>query len=245
LLYMNIYKQLPDFNLQINLSLGSEIVAVLGPSGAGKTTLLHCLAGLRKPEKGEIVLNERLLFSSTKRVNLPPRQRQMGYVFQSYALFPHLTVQKNVLYGVAVNRKARKSHLEAGEVLRLLKIEHLAGRYPGQISGGEKQRVALARALLTAPQALLLDEPLSALDRETRTKLRSGLKLLHQRWKIPFLLVTHDSEDAQALADRMVVLKNGLVQEELPGKTADGLINQEPAKALTRVGFYVKPPEFY
>lgn len=204
---LNIEKELPSFRLRVNLRVLNEFLVVVGPSGAGKTTLLQCLAGLQRPEEGEIVLKGRVLYSSTGRVNIPPRLRRVGYVFQDYALFPHLTVEQNAAYGM----KNRRNGLEVQEMLEMLQISHLARRYPGQISGGERQRTALARALLAGPELLLLDEPLSALDYETRLKLRGELKTLQRRWGIPFILVTHDLEEAFALGDRVVRLERGEV----------------------------------
>lgn len=206
LLTVNIIKELPAFSLQIELSVKNEVLVVLGPSGSGKTTLLQCLSGLQKPRRGEIVLNGRVLFSSTARVNLPPRYRRVGYVFQDYALFPHMTVEQNAAYGMKGNRQ---EGLKLQEVLEMLQIAHLARRYPGQISGGERQRTALARALLADPELLLLDEPLSALDYETRHKVRGELKSLQRHWRIPFILVTHDLEEAAFLGDRVVAWKRG------------------------------------
>ncbi|MDH7577884.1 MAG: ATP-binding cassette domain-containing protein [Bacillota bacterium] len=207
LLNVNIEKQLPSFRLRVDLRVLNEFLVVVGPSGAGKTTLLQCLSGLQQPEEGEIVLNSRVLFSSAGRINLPPQLRRVGYVFQEYALFPHLTVEQNAAYGM----KNRRNSLEVQEMLEMLQISLLARRYPGQISGGERQRTALARALLAGPELLLLDEPLSALDYETRLKLRGELKTLQQRWDIPFILVTHDLEEAAALGDRVVRLDMGQV----------------------------------
>ncbi|MBE3587617.1 MAG: ATP-binding cassette domain-containing protein [Thermoanaerobacteraceae bacterium] len=208
MLSVNIFKELPAFPLQIELTVKNEVLVVLGPSGAGKTTLLQCLSGLQKPRRGEIVLNGRVLFSSTARVNLPPRHRRVGYVFQDYALFPHMTVEQNAAYGMKGDGDAG---LKLQEVLEMLQIAHLARRYPGQISGGERQRTALARALLAGPELLLLDEPLSALDYETRRKVRGELQSLQRRWGIPFILVTHDLEEAAFLGDRVVRLERGRV----------------------------------
>jgi molybdate transport system ATP-binding protein len=210
-LVAEIIKPLPVFRLEVKVGVANEILVVLGPSGAGKTTLLQCLAGLQRPREGEITLNGRVLFSSTTRINLPPRHRRVGYVFQDYALFPHLTVQQNAAYGMKRDRYGWAGGLGVSEVLDMLRISHLAHRYPGQISGGERQRTALARALLAGPELLLLDEPLSALDRETRLLLRGELKSLQRRWGIPFILVTHDLEEAEFLGDRVIRLERGKV----------------------------------
>ncbi|CAA7599460.1 Putative ABC transporter [Acididesulfobacillus acetoxydans] len=207
-------KELPGFELEINIALTEGILAVVGPSGAGKTTLLQCVAGLQKPSWGEIRIGGRLVFSSREAKNIPARERRIGYLFQDYALFPHLTVEKNVLYGKPKGDDRRAKRLSLAEVLRMLGIEHLKNRYPGQISGGEKQRVALARALMTAPELLLLDEPLSALDPETRSALQRELRRLQLEWQIPFILVTHDLREAEFLGDQVIRINRGR-QEEL------------------------------
>lgn len=189
-------KELPDFTLRVDLLVDTEEILVLsGPSGSGKTTILECLAGLRKPNYGEISLNGRILFSSVGKINIPPYRRGIGYIFQHYALFQHMTVKDNVQYGL--KKDGRDKSRKIDEAMARFGILHLAGRYPHQLSGGEKQRVALARALLSEPSLLLLDEPLSALDRSLRETLRQQLKELHQAWKVPFVLVTHSRCEEQ------------------------------------------------
>ncbi|OPY58554.1 MAG: Sulfate/thiosulfate import ATP-binding protein CysA [Pelotomaculum sp. PtaU1.Bin035] len=203
-----ITKKLWHFNLDLHVKIGSQILVLCGPSGSGKTTVLHCLAGLLKPSAGFIKLNDRFLFSSGEKINIPTRLRNTGYLFQDYALFPHMTVRHNVMYGLKRKRRAG-ANVDAVELLKSFGVGHLADRYPGQLSGGEKQRVALARALAVQPQLLLLDEPFSALDKSTGESLRQEVKKLHRQWKIPFVLVSHDEEDAQFLGDVIVSLENG------------------------------------
>ncbi len=205
-------KSLWHFDLDININLQDQIMVLWGPSGCGKTTTLNILAGLLNPDAGMIQLNKRLLFSTWKHVNVPARHRQIGYLFQDYALFPHKTVMQNVCYGIHSHKSDRA--ITRQDILRLLEsfgIQHLVGRYPGQLSGGEKQRVALARALAVNPKLLLLDEPFSALDYENKVILRQELKQLHLHWKIPFIMVTHDKEDADYLGDIIMKIEAGRV----------------------------------
>ena len=202
-------KKLPAFELDVDISLSHGILALVGPSGAGKTTILQCVAGLQTPSWGEINIHGKTVFSSEQGANIPIRNRRIGYVFQDYALFPHMTVEKNVIYGKPKIGSTPNKVLTASDVLELLKIEHLRNRYPNQISGGEKQRVALARALMTEPELLLLDEPLSALDHDTRSTLQQELLKLQAQWQIPFILVTHDVQEAEMLGDQIIKLDHG------------------------------------
>jgi len=207
-------KKLWHYTLDVQLKAGNQILVLWGPSGSGKTTVLQCLAGLMKPSAGFINLNERVLFSSGEKVNLPTRLRKVGYLFQDYALFPHLSVKNNVLYGLK-GKLGKEEHLSLDPIglLHAFGVGHLVDRYPWQLSGGEKQRVALARALAVQPQLLLLDEPFSALDKDTRSNLRRELKELHGQWRIPFVLVTHDEDDASILGDLVISLKKGCSRE--------------------------------
>ncbi len=199
-----------DFRLTLALAVGTETVAVVGPSGAGKSSLLRAIAGLERPAAGRIAVDGHALFDSAERVNLPPEHRMVGLVFQEYALFPHMTVLHNVRFGG--RRRAR-------ELLERLRIGHLADARTGWLSGGERQRVALARALAREPRVLLLDEPMAALDPQTRAGVRGELRELLRELGLPTLLVTHSFGDASALADRIAVLEGGrLVQQGTPGE---------------------------
>ncbi|MDR3599819.1 MAG: ATP-binding cassette domain-containing protein [Desulfosporosinus sp.] len=202
-------KKLLTFELEVDISLSQGILALVGPSGAGKTTILQCLAGLQTPSWGEINIHDKIVFSSERGKDVPIRNRHIGYLFQDYALFPHMTVEKNVVYGKPKKGSNPNKALTATNVLKMLKIEHLRNRYPKQISGGEKQRVALARALMTEPELLLLDEPLSALDQDTRSSLQQELLKLQAQWQIPFILVTHDVHEAEMLGDQIIKLDHG------------------------------------
>ncbi|MFV9511533.1 ATP-binding cassette domain-containing protein [Tepidibacillus sp. LV47] len=213
MLQFQIEKKLPYFTLHVDYTFENGILVLFGPSGSGKTTTLNAIAGLTKPNQGKIVLNQTVFFDSEKKIDLPVQQRKIGYVFQDYALFPHMTVEQNILYGV----KHQHLLLDQNEYERLtsqLKVKHLFQRYPANLSGGEKQRVALARALITSPKLLLLDEPFSALDYDTRVEFRQELKRLHQLWQIPFILVTHDREEARILGDIILYLYQGQMMKE-------------------------------
>src|SRR5699024_419195 len=189
--------------LAVTFKIENEIISLLGPSGSGKSTILNCVAGLTKPNSGLIKLHNQTLFKGHKEI-IPTPKRNIGYLFQDYALFPHMTVSKNIAYGM-------KSKDFAKTVTKELRIQHLHDKYPHQISGGEKQRVALARALATEPKLLLLDEPFSALDDETRIKGHEELLRVHQLWDIPVLLVTHNWDEANKLASSILRLKDGKI----------------------------------
>jgi sulfate/thiosulfate transport system ATP-binding protein len=199
----------------VSLEIGSgELIALLGPSGSGKTTLLRMVAGLEYTDAG------RILFDKTDATKIPVRERGVGFVFQHYALFPHMTVGENIAFGMKVSRQRRSSAAIASrvrELLALVRLEGLADRFPGQISGGQRQRVALARALAVDPKVLLLDEPFGALDANVRRDLRRWLREIHDQLGITTLFVTHDQEEALDLADRVVILDEGrIVQQGTP-----------------------------
>jgi len=205
-----IHKKLPVMTIEVDFSVTEGIMAIFGPSGSGKTTILNCIAGLQQPDSGLISLNGRTFYSSGQQISIPARKRKIGYVFQDYALFPHLTVKANAMYGIPSGCKTGKGYrMTVLDVLEMLKIVHLQERYPAQLSGGEKQRVALARALMAEPELLLLDEPLSALDHATRAALQGDLLELQRIWQIPFVLVTHSRRELSILADQVLYLAKG------------------------------------
>jgi molybdate transport system ATP-binding protein len=205
MLHVDIKKELPGFTLDVQFTVENNIAVLFGPSGCGKTTTLRCIAGLIKPDAGEIKNNGKTLFSSSAQTFVPANHRRVSYMFQEYALFPHLNVKKNIWYGVKRHDKTAENLYE--RLLALLHIEHLTERFTDRLSGGEKQRVALARALMAEPEILLLDEPLSALDEDTRCQLQIELKRMQQLWNIPFILVTHDRSEAKALGDKVILLE--------------------------------------
>ncbi|MHC1726998.1 MAG: ATP-binding cassette domain-containing protein [Syntrophobacteraceae bacterium] len=201
-----------NFSLNVAFTSQQESVVLFGPSGSGKTLTLHSIAGLMAPDAGRIVLNGRVLFDAEKGINLPPRHRGIGYVFQDYALFPHLTVLENVGFGLKKNwqwRLCRKEKRQVMEFLELLEIPQLAHSFPLDLSGGQKQRVALARALILKPDLLLLDEPFAALDTLLRVKLRKELAQIQASFGIPVIMVTHDPEDIRAFAETLVIYEMG------------------------------------
>ncbi len=199
-----------SFELRASFRASAGFTMILGPSGSGKTTLLDCIAGLARPDSGRIAIGERVIFDSARGIDLPPASRRIGYLFQSLALFPHLTVERNVEYGIA-RMPAAERERRVSAILDSFRIGDLRGRRPGEISGGERQRAALARSLVTDPAVMLLDEPLSALDLGTRSKIIEDLRRWNERHRIPILYVTHAPEEAFALGERVVVLEAGRV----------------------------------
>ena len=193
-----------DFALEIRERIDARVTALFGPSGSGKTTILDAIAGLRAPHDGTIALGQRVLFSSAARVNLPPHQRHVGYVTQDVALFPHLDVRRNVLYG---RRDGQRLALD--QVAGMLEVSGLLDRRIQQLSGGERQRVALARALMSAPDVLLLDEPLAAVDIERRRRILPYLERVRDDLAVPIVYVTHDVEEIRRIADHVVTLEDG------------------------------------
>jgi len=205
-----IHKKLSGITIDVAFDVTEGILVIFGPSGSGKTSILNCIAGLQQPDSGHISLNGTVFYSSGDRIAIPARKRRIGYVFQDYALFPHMSVKGNVMYGIPNGcKKGQGYRMTVLDVLEMLKITHLQDRYPAQLSGGEKQRVALARALMVEPELLLLDEPLSALDHATRATLQGDLMELQRIWQIPFILVTHSRKEMSILADQVLFLANG------------------------------------
>ncbi|HUI40606.1 MAG TPA: molybdenum ABC transporter ATP-binding protein [Terriglobia bacterium] len=198
------------FKLEAAFQAAPGFTILFGPSGSGKTTLLQCIAGLHTPDEGRVAVGKRVLFDAERGINVPVPARRVGYLFQDLALFPHLTVERNVRYGLA-RLPARERADRTAEILKSFRIAHLRGRKPGAISGGERQRTALARALVTHPAVLLLDEPLSALDTSTKTKIIEDLRAWNAARGIPILYVTHSAAEAFALGERVMVLEAGAV----------------------------------
>ncbi len=206
-------------NLSITIEDG-DFVTLLGPSGCGKTTTLRQIAGLETPTSGEILIDGQVVFSSDKMVDVSPSKRNVGFLFQNYALWPHMTVKQNIAFGLE-NLKWKKDDIEkrVKELLELLKIEEFTERYPAELSGGQQQRVAIARTLATNPRVLLMDEPLSNLDAKLRMEMRTELKRLHRETGATFVYVTHDQLEAMTLATKICLLKDGILQQYAPPLT--------------------------
>ncbi|BCJ88151.1 molybdate ABC transporter substrate-binding protein [Effusibacillus dendaii] len=227
MLSFQLRKQLRNFTVDITHQIDKETLVLIGHSGCGKSTTLKMLSGLLAPDEGFIHLNGRVLYDTQNKINLAPEHRNIGYVFQNYALFPHLTVTENVAYGISrLDREEKMARVN--ETLDFLGIQSLSQAKPAMLSGGEQQRVALARALVTRPQLLLLDEPLSALDISTRSFVRTELKEILRKLSIPTIIVTHDYEDARVLADRIAVMDHG----EILQSGTDREISEYPASSF-------------
>jgi multiple sugar transport system ATP-binding protein len=203
-----------NINLQVK---DKDFVTLLGPSGCGKTTMLRMLAGLESPTEGEIFIDDKCVFSSYRRIDVSPDKRDVGFLFQNYALWPHMTVYKNISFGLE-NQKWNKSIIEqrVTELLELLKIEELAQRYPAELSGGQQQRVAIARTMAPNPKVLFMDEPLSNLDAKLRMEMRSELKRLHLETNSTFVYVTHDQLEAMTLSTKICLMNEGTIQQYAP-----------------------------
>jgi sulfate/thiosulfate transport system ATP-binding protein len=207
----DVSKQFGKFTALEGVSIevpSGSLTALLGPSGSGKSTLLRVIAGLERPDTGEVLLEGENVTA------LPPQRRGVGFVFQHYAAFKHMTVYENVAFGLQVRRRPRHEIRErVDELLRLVQLEAMANRYPAQLSGGQRQRMGLARALAVDPGVLLLDEPFGALDARVRKELRRWLRRLHDETRTTTLIVTHDQEEAMEVADRVVVMNHGRVEQ--------------------------------
>ena len=231
MLKVSVKKRLKDFFLDVEFSCKAKITALFAPSGSGKSLTLQTIAGLVEPDEGRIEVNGRLFFDSKRRINLPPQKRRVGYLFQDYALFPHMTVIENVRFGSKDERLVK-------ELLKVLEIEEIKDKYPSEISGGQKQRVALARALATKPEVLLLDEPFSALHKELKLSLYKEIKKIQELFGIPIILVSHDIDEVFELADFLVVMEKGkVVQTGEPFSVFMNPLNLKVAKLLGHRSF--------
>jgi molybdate transport system ATP-binding protein len=207
MLEVQIYKKLAEFDLDISFQVNDNILGLMGASGSGKSMTLKCIAGIEMPDQGRIVLNGRVLFDSEKKINVPIQKRNVGYMFQSYALFPNMNVYENISVGLRA-RKVKDVDIVVQKVMQQFRIFELASRYPKQLSGGQRQRVALARLMAYEPDVLLLDEPFSALDEDLKKDLLQELKSELQISK-PVIFVSHDKEEVNYLCDLKYKIKQG------------------------------------
>lgn len=207
MLEVQIYKKLAEFDLDVSFQVDDNILGLMGASGSGKSMTLKCIAGIETPDQGRIVLNGRVLFDSEKKINVPIQKRNVGYMFQSYALFPNMNVYENISVGLRV-RKVKDVDIVVQKVMQQFRIFELASRYPKQLSGGQRQRVALARLMAYEPDVLLLDEPFSALDEDLKEDLLQELKSELQISK-PVIFVSHDKEEVNYLCDLKYKIKQG------------------------------------
>lgn len=208
-IYIDIRKSYSGFNLNVQFEAGDEILALLGASGCGKSLTLKCIAGIETPDEGQIVLDGKTLFDSNKKINLPPQKRNIGLLFQNYALFPNMTVEQNIAIGI------KKSKSEIGRIVKdltkMFHLENLEKRFPSQLSGGQQQRVALARILASEPDILMLDEPFSALDSYLRWQLEQEMSTVLNSFKGTTLYVSHNRDEVYRLCDRICVVSNGSI----------------------------------
>lgn len=211
MLSVSIKKRLDNFTLEVEFETDGETMALLGASGCGKSMTLKCIAGIEKPDSGRIVLDGRVLFDSEKRINLPPQQRKVGYLFQNYALFPNMTVCQNIAAGCRERDKGKKQAL-VDEMLRAMRLEDAAQQYPGEISGGQQQRTALARILINRPDILLLDEPFTALDNYLKWQLEADLADTISNYGGTSLMVSHNMDEVYRLCSCVCVLHKGKAQ---------------------------------
>ena len=211
-LEVNITKKLDGFTLHANFAARSTATAILGASGCGKSMTLRCIAGIVKPDAGRIVLDGRVLFDSAQHIDLPPQQRGVGLLFQNYALFPNMTVEQNILCGLKTEKDPAARRVDCAEMLRAMRLETLAKRYPAQLSGGQQQRVAIARALAMQPSIMLFDEPTSALDPEMVGEVLDVMVKLAEEG-MTMVCVTHEMGFARTVADRLIFMDQGQIVE--------------------------------
>ncbi len=226
-----VKKRLEGFYLNVQFFSKNKSVALFAPSGSGKSLTLQAIAGLLKPDEGRIRVIDRVFFDSNEKIFLPPQKRKVGYLFQDYALFPHMTVWENVSYGCRDKKRVE-------EVLEMFEIQDIKNRFPGEISGGQRQRVALARALAFEPEILLLDEPFSALHKSLKLELYERLRRILNEFSIPMVLVTHDFDEVVQLTDYVVIMEKGKVRQEgNPKKVLFNPIDEKVAKLLGHRSF--------
>jgi molybdate transport system permease protein len=230
-LIVNIEKNLKSFQLQVDFTADENTLGLLGASGSGKSMTLRCIAGLEKPSRGRIVLNGRVLFDAKRKINLPSRKRRIGFLFQNYALFPHMTVAQNIAFGLQELPKNERIS-KVGQYIEMMQLQDLENRYPHQISGGQQQRVALARALIIQPEAILLDEPLSALDTYLRNQIEKLLRKVLSSYQGATLFITHKLEEAYRVSSNIMVMSEGKV---IANDTKENIFERSPNLVVAKV----------
>jgi len=209
-LYLDIEKKFPDFSLSVSLEGKDEVVALLGNSGCGKSLTLKCIAGIEKPDRGRIVINGETVFDSEKRINLPPQKRNVGFLFQNYALFPTMTVWKNI--ASVINKTKSEKHRLVADMIKLFQLENVKNLYPSQISGGQQQRTALARILVSEPEIILLDEPFSALDTQLKWSVEQEVVSILESFHGTTIFVSHNRDEVYRISDKIAVMYDGNIE---------------------------------
>ncbi|ATW24920.1 sulfate/molybdate ABC transporter ATP-binding protein [Candidatus Formimonas warabiya] len=212
MLHVQIQKKFAGFQLDVGFTVSSGVTALFGPSGSGKSVTLKSISGLLAPDQGEISLHDTVLFSSREGINVPPQKRRIGYLFQNYALFPHLNVAENIVYGIRHLPKEEQQEKRT-KLIQMMQLHGQEKKKPGEISGGQQQRVALARTLATDPQLILLDEPFSALDSAVKSSLRAELLDILEAKNIPAIIVTHDLNEAYSMSDHITIIEMGRIMQ--------------------------------
>jgi len=225
-LYVDINKKFKDFSLDVKFETTNERLGLLGASGCGKSMTLKCIAGIERPDEGRIILNDRVLFDSKAKIDLPPQTRKVGYLFQNYALFPHMSIEDNIGCGLKGSNKSKRPRVD--KMIELLHLQGLEKRYPLQLSGGQQQRVALARILVYEPDVLMLDEPFSALDTYLKENLQEELLEVLSEYHGDTLIVSHSRDEVYSLCEKIAILDNGNLT--LTGKTVD--VFNKPTKLV-------------
>lgn len=238
---VNIKKDFGSFTLKVKFESGSDTIAFLGASGSGKTITLKCIAGIITPDEGYIILNDKVLFDSKKKINLSPQKRNVGYMFQDYALFPNMNVKQNINCGLRKYKLTKEeADVRISNIMETLQLDGLEKRKPSELSGGQKQRVALARILASNPDILLLDEPFSALDEFLRTKLQMETKDIISKLSLQTILVTHNRDEAYILSNETLLIDKGSIVEHGPTKEVFASPKYLASAILTGCKNYVK-----
>ena len=245
---VDIHKKLGNFVLDVNIEVENEVLALFGASGCGKSTILKCIAGILRPDRGRIILDGKTLFDSEKHINLSPQKRNVGYLFQQYALFPNMTVEQNIACGI----HKRKDPEKVARLIEAVDLKGMEKKYPAQLSGGQQQRTALARILISEPDILMLDEPFSALDTHLRYQMEQEVQQVIKKFGKTVLLVSHDMDEVYRISERVAVMKDGKIEQigrkqdifldpgTINGATLTGYRNISAAEAISDHSVFAK-----